>query len=86
MPGLNPIVGRTDAEAKEKHAYLQSLIHPDVGLELLSNAVDGFDLRRYDSTVPSGNGGRDYKKGSSTAFNNVLRWAREEKSDDSPAV
>ncbi|MFC7554309.1 LLM class flavin-dependent oxidoreductase [Pseudoroseomonas wenyumeiae] len=30
MPGLNPIIGRTE-EAREKHAFLQSLIHPDVG-------------------------------------------------------
>lgn len=79
MPGLNPIVGRTEQEAREKHQYLQSLIHPDVGLELLSNALAGFDLRPYDldgplpdavfSVVP---------KGSTTSFSNVLRWAREE--------
>jgi N-acetyl-S-(2-succino)cysteine monooxygenase len=79
MPGLNPIVGRTEREAEEKHRYLQSLIHPDVGLELLSNALAGFDLRPYDldgplpeavfSVVP---------KGSTTSFRNVLRWAEEE--------
>ena len=44
MPGFNAIVGRTAKEADEKHRYLQSLIHPDVGLELLSNALGGFDL------------------------------------------
>jgi alkanesulfonate monooxygenase len=48
VPGLNPIVGRTKAEALEKHAYLQSLIHPDVGKELLSNALGGMDLSSYD--------------------------------------
>jgi len=48
MPGLNPIVGRTAKEAAEKHRLLQSLIHPDVGLELLSNALGGFDLSEYD--------------------------------------
>ena len=80
MPGLNPIVGRTEAEAKEKHAYLQSLIHPEVGLELLSNAVDGFDLRPFplDGPLPEAVDAT-YKKGSTTAFKNVLRWAREEK-------
>lgn len=80
MPGLNPIVGRTEREAEEKHEYLQSLIHPDVGLELLSNAVGGFDLRPYDldgplpeavySVVP---------KGGTTSFRNVLNWATQEK-------
>ena len=29
MPGLNPIVGRTEQEAKDKQRYLESLIHPD---------------------------------------------------------
>jgi N-acetyl-S-(2-succino)cysteine monooxygenase len=31
MPGLNAIVGRTAKEAEEKHRFLQSKIHPDVG-------------------------------------------------------
>jgi alkanesulfonate monooxygenase len=43
MPGLNAIVGRTDEEAEEKHQYLQSLIHPDVGRVLLSAEI-GIDL------------------------------------------
>ena len=44
MPGLNPIVGRTPAEAEEKYRYLLSLIHPDVGRALLSNALGDVDL------------------------------------------
>jgi alkanesulfonate monooxygenase len=44
MPGLNPIVGETEAEAEDKHQYLQSLIHPDVGRALLSNALGDVDL------------------------------------------
>jgi alkanesulfonate monooxygenase len=44
MPGLNPIVGRTQAQAREKHDYLQSLIHPDVGRDLLSRDLGGADL------------------------------------------
>ena len=80
MPGLNPIVGRTAAEATEKHAYLETLIHPEVGIELLSNAVDGFDLRPFalDRPLPEAVDAT-LNKGSSTAFRNVLRWAREEK-------
>lgn len=80
MPGLNPIVGRTEAEAEEKHQYLQSLIHPDVGLELLSNALAGFDLRPYDLDGPLPEAVYGVTpKGSTTSFHNVLRWAREEK-------
>jgi len=54
MPGLNAIVGRTEEEAKEKHDFLQSLIHPDVGRELLSNALAGIDLSPYkdDESLP----------------------------------
>jgi alkanesulfonate monooxygenase len=47
LPGINPIVGRTADEALEKQAFLQSRIHPDVGLELLSNELGGIDLSGY---------------------------------------
>ncbi|TIU91342.1 MAG: LLM class flavin-dependent oxidoreductase, partial [Mesorhizobium sp.] len=36
MPGVFPVVARSEAEAREKFEQIQSLIHPDVGLELLS--------------------------------------------------
>jgi N-acetyl-S-(2-succino)cysteine monooxygenase len=52
MPGLNPIVGRTREEAIEKERYFQSLIHPDVGKELLSNALGGVDLSDVDVDQP----------------------------------
>lgn len=80
MPGLNPIVGRTEREAEEKHQYLQSLIQPEVGLELLSNALADFDLRPYDIDGPLPEAAFSVKpKGSTTSFGNVLRWASEEK-------
>jgi N-acetyl-S-(2-succino)cysteine monooxygenase len=79
MPGLNPIVGRTRREAEEKHRYLQSLIHPDVGLELLSNALADFDLRPYDLDGPLPEAAFSVTpKGSTTSFRNVLSWAMEE--------
>jgi N-acetyl-S-(2-succino)cysteine monooxygenase len=79
MPGLNPIVGRTRHEAEEKHRYLQSLIHPDVGLELLSNALADFDLRPYDLDGPLPEAAFSVTpKGSTTSFRNVLSWAKEE--------
>jgi len=79
MPGLNPIVGHTLAEARDKHAHLQSLIHPDVGLELLSYSLGKFDLRGYDPDGPlpaevelhGTNAGQ-------TAFQQILGWARNE--------
>src|SRR5215470_9122096 len=44
LAGLNPTVGRTAAEAQAKFDYLQSLIHPDVGKELISVDLGGADL------------------------------------------
>ena len=80
MPGLNAIAGRSRAEAEARHAELQALIHPDVGLELLSNALAGFDLRPYDldDELPP-EADHLTTKGSTTALRNVLRWAREER-------
>ena len=80
MPGLNPVVGRTQAEADEKYAYLTSLIHPDVGLEVLSNAVGGFDLAPYDLDGPLPDAvDATYRPTDSISFKNVLQWAREER-------
>jgi N-acetyl-S-(2-succino)cysteine monooxygenase len=36
MPGLQPFIGRTRAEAEAKHELLQSLIDPVVGLGLIT--------------------------------------------------
>ena len=46
LPGLAVTVGGTEEEAKKKYAHMQGLIHPDVGLGLLSRRI-GFDLTGY---------------------------------------
>jgi N-acetyl-S-(2-succino)cysteine monooxygenase len=46
MPGFFVTVGRTRDEANEKFDQLQDLIHPEVGISLLSQRV-GVDLRGY---------------------------------------
>lgn len=79
MPGLNVIVGRTAAEAEEKHRFLQSKIHPDVGLELLSNQLGNFDLSEYDlggplPEIPD----NAAALGGQTSMRYIVRWAREE--------
>jgi N-acetyl-S-(2-succino)cysteine monooxygenase len=43
LPGVSPIVGRTRQEAEDKFGELQSLIHPEVGVSLLSNMI-GVDI------------------------------------------
>jgi N-acetyl-S-(2-succino)cysteine monooxygenase len=52
MPGLNVVVGDSEKNADEKIRYLQSLIHPEVGKELLSTALGGLDLSDYDVEEP----------------------------------
>jgi FMN-dependent oxidoreductase (nitrilotriacetate monooxygenase family) len=47
MPGVFPVVGRSEAEAREKFEQLQDLIHPEIGLALLSNYIGKFDLSAY---------------------------------------
>ncbi len=54
MPGVFPVIGRTQAEADAKYKALQDLIHPAVGLALLNGAAGGLDLSAYplDGPVP----------------------------------
>lgn len=74
MAGLNPVIGNTESEAEEKHQFLQSKIHPEVGLELLSAAVGGFDLSGYplDGPLPD----LPETKGSKGHFKQVMDMAR----------
>ncbi|MGY2047895.1 LLM class flavin-dependent oxidoreductase [Methylobacterium sp. JK268] len=62
MPGVFPVVGRTEAEARAKYDELQELIHPVVGRSLLERML-GLDLSGYPEDgpvpdVPETNGGK----------------------------
>ena len=46
MPGVFPIIGRTEEEAAEKKALLERLIPEEAGVSLLSNLIS-FDLSPY---------------------------------------
>ncbi|ESZ45691.1 LLM class flavin-dependent oxidoreductase [Mesorhizobium sp. RSR565B] len=54
LPGIFPVVGRSEAEAQEKFEQLQDPIQPEVGLGLVSALAGGFDLTAYplDGPVP----------------------------------
>lgn len=54
MPGLYPVVAPTESEAREKFDYLQSLIHPSVGLAVLEHTIGVHDLDKLplDGPVP----------------------------------
>jgi N-acetyl-S-(2-succino)cysteine monooxygenase len=55
MPGVFPVLGRTESEAKAKYQELQDLILPEVGLALLSSLTGDFDLSSYpvDGPLPT---------------------------------
>ena len=52
MPGIFPVVGRTQAEAEDKFEQLQSLVDPVVGVALLSTVIGGIDLSGHDVDGP----------------------------------
>jgi len=51
MPGLSVFVGRTRQEAQDRFDELQNLIHPEVGVALLSKYI-AWDLTGYDIDGP----------------------------------
>lgn len=51
LPGILAIVGQTQEQAQAKYQQLQELIHPQVGLSLLSGMI-GADLSGYDLDGP----------------------------------
>lgn len=67
MPGIFPVIGRTEEEAREKFQQIQDLIHPQVGLSLLGGMIGGFDLSQYPldgplPELPETNGGKSRQK------------------------
>lgn len=52
LPGVFPVVGRTEEEAREKFQTLQDLVSPEVGREYLSIHLGGIDLSAYTDSDP----------------------------------
>lgn len=52
LPGLTTYLGKTTSEAQELVEHLQSMIHPEFGVSMLSDLVGGFDLSSYDVEGP----------------------------------
>ena len=51
MPGVMPFVAPTRAQAREKFEEMQSLIHPELGIRVISEMI-GVDLRGHDLDGP----------------------------------
>lgn len=52
MPGISPVIGRTQAEAEAKWAELQGLIHPAVGLNTIAHFWPDEDIASWDLDAP----------------------------------
>ena len=52
LPGISPVIGRTQQEAEAKWAELQALIHPSVGLATLAPFWPLDELQRWDLDAP----------------------------------
>jgi len=78
LPGLSVVVRPTQAEAEEDFEYIQSLIHPIVGREILSTMLGGIDLSGYslDEELPDIPMDTNHSQGH---FDSIMAMAREEK-------
>jgi FMN-dependent oxidoreductase (nitrilotriacetate monooxygenase family) len=47
MPGIFPVLGGTEAEARDNYEYLQSLVHPETAWNILRRHYQGADLSGY---------------------------------------
>jgi len=77
LPGLSVIVARDEHEAKRDYAFLQDLIHPIVGREILSTMLGEMDLTPYSldeplpDPLPPSNGSRSH-------YDSIVAMARRE--------
>ena len=77
LPGLSTVVGRTEAEATERHEFMQSLIHPIVAREILSTVLGGVDLSGHslEAELPD----LPPSNASQSTFQAVMEMARRER-------
>ncbi len=52
MPGVLPIIGKTQAEAEEKYQQLQELVHPKLGLAALATKFGDMSEYPLDGPIP----------------------------------
>jgi alkanesulfonate monooxygenase len=78
LPGLSVVVSRDEAEARKDYEFLQGLIHPIVGREILSTMLGEMDLTPYSldqelpDPLPPSNGSRGH-------YDSIVAMARREK-------
>lgn len=53
MPGILPVLGRTQSEAEDRYARLQDMVHPSVGLPMLRDVFGDLSHLPLDGPLPS---------------------------------
>lgn len=53
MPGIFPVLGGTEVEARANYEYIQSLVHDDVAWNILNRHYQGIDLSGYSLDDPA---------------------------------
>jgi alkanesulfonate monooxygenase SsuD/methylene tetrahydromethanopterin reductase-like flavin-dependent oxidoreductase (luciferase family) len=75
LPSLDPIIGETESIAREKQAYVNELVHPEVGLALVSTHI-GVDLSRLPLDKPIGD--LDIPQGAQGSLDVIMQGTRAE--------
>lgn len=75
LPSVDPIIGETDSIAREKQAYVNSLVDPELGMALTSAHI-GTDLSRFPADQPVTD--LDLPEGSRGSFDVILQGTRAE--------
>ncbi|MEC5387495.1 LLM class flavin-dependent oxidoreductase [Uliginosibacterium sp. H3] len=77
LPGISPVIGRTQEEADAKWAELQKLIHPSVGLNEIAKFWPNDDVSTWDLDAPPPYY-PELEKGRNSRQNVVLTLAKRE--------
>ncbi|MDQ8023385.1 MAG: LLM class flavin-dependent oxidoreductase [Moraxellaceae bacterium] len=77
LPGISPVIGRTEEEAQAKWAKLQGLIHPSVGLGEIAKFWPGEDVTKWNLDAPPPYY-PELEKGRNSRQNVVLTLAKRE--------
>jgi FMN-dependent oxidoreductase (nitrilotriacetate monooxygenase family) len=75
LPSIDPIIGETESIAREKQAYVNSLVDPELGMALTSSHI-GTDLSRFPADRPVAD--LDLSEGSRGSFDVILQGTRAE--------
>ena len=75
LPSVDPIIGETESIAREKQAYVNELVDPELGMALMSSHI-GTDLSRFPPDQPVAD--MDMAEGSRGSFDVILQGTRAE--------